>query len=100
MNILPMSDRIILKGQEPENTTKSGIIIPPKNNPERPFVYEVLAVGPGKMADGKLVPIDLRVGDKVFVGQYSGDDVEVEDETGTKQKYKIVGADYVLAKFA
>ncbi|HRI36283.1 MAG TPA: co-chaperone GroES [bacterium] len=95
-----MSDRVVLKGQEPENTTKSGIIIPPKNNPERPFIYEVLAVGPGKVIDGKREPVDLAIGDRVFVGQYAGDDVELEDETGTKQKYKIVGADYVLAKIA
>lgn len=94
MHIEPLSDRVLLKGLEAENVTKSGILIPTNANKERPYMYEVVAVGPGKAdKDGNVAKIDLKAGDKVLSGQYSGDEVEVD---GTK--YKIVGYDYILAK--
>ena len=91
--IQPLSDRVLLKGVEAEKVTKSGIYIPETAQKERPYIYEVVAVGPGKTVDGKIVPITLEVGDKVISGQYSGDEVEVDGI-----KYKIVGIDYILAK--
>ncbi|MCK9272810.1 co-chaperone GroES [Candidatus Gracilibacteria bacterium] len=93
MIIKPLSDRVLLKGLEAENITKSGIYIPENSNKDRPYMYEVIAVGPGKEVDGKLIKIELNPGDKVISGQYSGDDIEI----GGK-KFKIVAADYILAK--
>jgi chaperonin GroES len=96
MQIQPLSDRILLRGVEAENVTKSGIIIPSGSNKERPNVYEVVAVGPGKEdKDGKKITIELAPGDKVLSGQYSGDEVELDG-----QKYKIVAYEYILAKLS
>ena len=96
MQIQPLSDRVLLKGVEAEKVTKSGIYIPDSANKERPYVYEVVAVGPGKRdKDGTMSTIDLKPGDKVLSGQYAGDDIELEG-----QKYKIVAFDYILAKVA
>jgi len=91
-----MSDRVLLRGVEAEKVTKSGIYIPESANKERPHMYEVVAIGPGKLdKDGNMTTIDLRPGDKVLSGQYSGDEVEVDG-----QKFKIVGFDYILAKIS
>ncbi len=76
--------------------TKSGIYLPENANKERPHIYEVVAIGPGKKdKDGNMMTIDLQVGDQVISGQYSGDEVEID-----KLKYKIVGFDYILAKIS
>ena len=96
MNIQPMSDRVLLRGVEAEKVTKSGIYIPESANKERPHMYEVVAIGPGKLdKDGKMTTIDLQPGDKVLSGQYSGDEVDVDG-----QKYKIVAFEYILAKIS
>jgi len=96
MQIQPLSDRVLLRGVEAENVTKSGILLPSTANKERPHMYEVIAIGPGREdKDGKLSKIDLVPGDKVLSGQYSGDDVEVDGN-----KYKIVAYEYILAKLA
>ncbi|MBS9783845.1 co-chaperone GroES [Candidatus Gracilibacteria bacterium] len=92
--ITPMSDRILLKPVEEENITKSGIILPESTNKDRTYLYEVVAVGPGKHdSDGNLIKIELEKGDKIISGQYSGDDIKVDDTT-----YKILAYEYVLAK--
>lgn len=92
--ITPLSDRVLLKPIDAEKVTASGIIIPDSANKERPSLYEVIAVGPGKIdKDGSIVKIDLQKGDQVISGQYSGDDVKVGDTT-----YKIVAFEYILAK--
>lgn len=94
MQIQPLSDRVLLRGVEAETVTKSGIYLPENANKERPHIYEVVAIGPGKTdKDGNLVTIDLKTWDRVISGQYSGDEVEVD-----KVKYKIVGYEYILAK--
>ncbi|EKE26850.1 MAG: hypothetical protein ACD_4C00136G0010 [uncultured bacterium (gcode 4)] len=93
MKIQPLSDRVLLKWLEAENVTKSGIFIPENSNKERPYMYEVVAVWPGKEVEWKITKIDLNPGDKVISWQYSWDDIEID-----KVKYKIVGADYILAK--
>ncbi len=100
MQIQPLSDRVLLRGIAPENVTKSGIVLPSKGKDDVPNMYEVVAVGSGKEVDGTIRPIELSQGDKVLVAKYAGDDIELDDESGTKQKYKIVGAEYVLAKFS
>lgn len=94
--ITPLSDRILLKPIEADNITASGIILPESANKERPSLYEVIAVWPGKLdKNGNMVTIELKTGDRVISGQYSGDDVKVGDTT-----YKIVAYDYILAKIA
>ena len=73
-------DRVIIKRLEEERKTASGIVIP-DTAAEKPDQGEVLAVGPGKRnEDGKLTPVDLKVGDKVLFGKYSGTTVKVEGD--------------------
>jgi chaperonin GroES len=76
MKLRPLHDRVIIKRLEEERKTASGIIIP-----EKPDQGEVLAVGPGKKnEDGKVSPVDLKVGDKVLFGKYSGTTVKVDGD--------------------
>ena len=80
MNLRPLHDRVIIKRLEEERKTASGIVIP-DTAAEKPDQGEVLAVGPGKKnEDGKLVPVDVKVGDKVLFGKYSGTTVRVEGD--------------------
>ncbi|MDR2753137.1 MAG: co-chaperone GroES, partial [Oscillospiraceae bacterium] len=71
MTIQPLSDRVVLKAVEAEETTKSGIILA-GNAQEKPQISEVIAVGPGGVVDGKEVAMTVKPGDKVISGQYSG----------------------------
>ena len=92
--ITPLSDRVLLRPIDADKVTASGIIIPDSANKERPSLYEVITVGPGRVdKDGNLQKIDLQKGDRVISGQYSWDDVRVGDTT-----YKLVWAEYILAK--
>ena len=80
MSLKPLSDRIVVKAQEAEETTSSGIILPDTAK-EKPQIGEILAVGPGKMNDnGTLNKMTLKKGDKVLYGKYSGSEVSVEGE--------------------
>lgn len=80
MKIRPLHDRVIVKRLDQERKTASGIVIP-DNAAEKPDQGEVIAVGPGKRDDnGKLIPIDVKVGDKVLFGKYAGQTVKVEGE--------------------
>jgi chaperonin GroES len=80
MKLRPLHDRVIIKRLEEERKTASGIVIP-DTAAEKPDQGEVLAVGPGKKNDdGKLVPVDVKVGDKVLFGKYSGTTVRVEGD--------------------
>jgi len=75
MNIKPLGDRVVIKPAPAEEKTKGGIILPDTAK-EKPVVGEILAVGPGRRTDdGKLVPLDIKVGDKVLYGKYSGTEV-------------------------
>ena len=82
MKIIPLADRVVIKTVEAEETTKSGIILTGSAK-EKPQVAEVLAVGPGGMADGKEVTMTVKVGDKVLTSKYSGTDVKVDGEECT-----------------
>ena len=94
--ITPLSDRVLLRPVEQDKVTASGIILPDSPNKERPSLYEVITVWPGKVdKDWILQKIDLKKWDRVISGQYSGDDVKVGDIT-----YKIVAAEYILAKIS
>lgn len=80
MKIKPLSDRILVKPAEAEEKTASGIIIPDTAK-EKPMKGEVVAVGKGKVTeDGKEIKPELKVGDKVLYGKYSGTEITVEGE--------------------
>ena len=80
MKIRPLHDRVIVKRLDQERKTTSGIVIP-DNAAEKPDQGEVVAVGPGKRDDnGKLIAMDLKVGDRLLFGKYSGQVVKVEGE--------------------
>ena len=82
MKLKPLSDRVILKAVEAEETTKSGIILTSAAK-EKPEVAEVIAVGPGGMVDGKEVVMTVKAGDKVITSKYSGTEVKVDGEECT-----------------
>ncbi len=80
MKIRPLHDRVIVKRMEEERKTASGIVIP-DTAAEKPDQGEIMAVGAGKKDDqGKLIPLDVKVGDRVLFGKYAGQTVKVEGE--------------------
>jgi chaperonin GroES len=80
MKLRPLHDRVIVKRIDSETKTSSGIVIP-DSAAEKPDQGEILAVGPGKKNDkGELIPVDVKVGDRVLFGKYSGQTVKVDGE--------------------
>jgi chaperonin GroES len=80
MNIRPLHDRVILKRMEEETTSPGGIVIPDSAT-EKPIRGEVMAIGNGKRLDsGEVIPLDVKVGDTVLFGKYSGTEVKVNGE--------------------
>ena len=80
MKIRPLQDRVIVKRLEEEEKTKGGIIIPDTAK-EKPQEGKVIAVGKGKITDeGKLIPLDVKAGDRILFGKYSGTEVKIEGE--------------------
>ena len=79
MTLKPLSDRVVIKMVEAEETTASGIILTGSTK-EKPQVAEVLAVGPGGVVDGKEVVMQVKPGDKVITSKYSGTEVKVDGE--------------------
>ncbi len=79
MKLRPLADRVIVKRLENETTTASGIVLP-DNAAEKPEQGEVLAVGPGRVEDGKTIAMTVKVGDTVLFGKYSGQTVKVDGE--------------------
>ena len=80
MKIRPLQDRVIVKRVEEEGKTKGGIIIPDSAK-EKPMEGKVIAVGKGKVLDdGKIHPLDVKVGDRVLFGKYSGSEVKIDEE--------------------
>ncbi|MBP0979806.1 MAG: co-chaperone GroES [Oscillospiraceae bacterium] len=77
MTIKPLSDRLVIKMVEAEETTKSGIILAGSAK-EKPQIAEVIAVGPGGIVDGKEVKMYLKQGDKVLISKYAGTEVKVD----------------------
>ena len=89
--IRPLGDKILVKPLEPKEVKKGGIIIPDTAK-EKPQEGEVIAVGKGKTADdGKLIALDVKKGDKVLFGKYSGTEVKIGDD-----QYLIMTQDDVL----
>ena len=75
----PLADRVLVKPMEKEEKTKSGIYLPDTAK-EKPQEGEVVAVGPGKLDDnGKRIPLDLKVGDKVIYAKYGGTEIKIDD---------------------
>ena len=80
MKIRPLHDRVIVRRMEEERTTAGGIVIPDTAT-EKPMEGEVIAVGNGKVTDsGDLRPLDVKAGDKILFGKYSGTEVKVDGE--------------------
>ena len=92
MTVNPLSDRVIVKAIEPEEKKQSGIIIPDTAK-EKPQEGEVVAVGPGKVTDaGNKVAMEVKKGDKVLYGKYSGTEVTIDGE-----EYLIMRENDILA---
>ena len=80
IKIQPLGDRVIIKALEPKEVKKGGIIIPDTAK-EKPQEGEVMAVGKGKVSeDGKLLAMEVKTGDKVLYGKYSGTEIKINDE--------------------
>ena len=78
MKLRPLGDRVVIKRVEQEEKTKGGIIIPDTAK-EKPVEAEVIAVGPGKaLKDGKISPIEVKQGDRVLIGKWSGTEIKLE----------------------
>ena len=77
MNIKPLGDRVVIKMLESEETTKGGIILAGAAK-EKPQMAEVVAVGPGVVEDGKLIPMEVAIGDKVLMSKYAGTEVKLD----------------------
>jgi chaperonin GroES len=92
MKIRPLHDRVIVKRMEEERKTASGIVIPDAAT-EKPDQGEIIAVGTGKKDDqGKLIPLDVKVGDRVLFGKYAGQTVKVDgDELLVMREEDIMG---------
>ena len=89
--IAPLADRVVIKAMEDTETMRGGLYIPDTAT-EKPQQGEIVAVGPGRFEDGKRVPLDCKVGDKVLYGKYSGTEVAVDGE-----QYLILRETDVLA---
>jgi chaperonin GroES len=94
VNLTPLHDRVIIKRIEEKETVRGGIIIPDTAK-EKPQEGEVVAVGPGKREKGELIPLDVKPGDRILFGKYSGTDIKIED-----QEYLILREDEILAKIS
>ena len=91
MTLRPLLDKVVLKRVEAQETTKAGIILPDSAK-EKPEVFEVVAVGPGGIVDGKEVVMTLKTGEKVIAAKYTGTQVKLE---GTE--YTIISQADILA---
>ena len=91
MKLVPLGDRVVLKQEVAEETTKSGIVLTGQTK-EKPQQAEVVAVGPGGVVDGKEVTMMVSVGDKVIYSKYAGTEVELDGE-----EYLVVKQNDILA---
>jgi chaperonin GroES len=92
MQVKPLGDRVLLRRTEAEEEVRGGIIIPDTAK-EKPQEAEVVAVGDGKLDDnGKRMPMNVKKGDRVLIGKYTGQDIKINDEEHT-----IVREDEILA---
>ena len=94
VNLTPLHDRVIVKRIEEKETTRGGIIIPDTAK-EKPMEGEIIAVGAGKREKGERIPLDVKPGDRVLFGKYSGTEIKIEDE-----ELLILKEDEILAKLS
>lgn len=94
MKVTPMYDRVLLKRLEEQEVVKGGIIIPDTAK-EKPLEAEVIAVGKGRIEGDKVVPLEVKAGDKVLIGKFSGTEVTVDGE-----EHVIVREEEILAKIS
>jgi chaperonin GroES len=93
MKLVPLGDRVILKRIEKEDQKTAGGIVLPDSAKEKPTECEVVAVGPGKLDDGKRITPDVKVGDKVIIAKWGGTEIKIEGI-----EYVIVNEDDIMAK--
>ena len=79
INVSPLADRVVVRSLEGNEQTRGGLFIPDTAK-EKPQEGEILAVGPGRFDDGKRVPMEVKVGDRVLFGKYSGTEVTIDGE--------------------
>jgi chaperonin GroES len=94
VNVTPLHDRVLIRRIEEKETVKGGIIIPDTAK-EKPQEGEVIAVGAGKIEKGQRVALDVKAGDRVLFGKYSGTEIKIDDE-----EYLILKEDEILAKIS
>jgi chaperonin GroES len=94
INITPLHDRVLVRRLEEQETAKGGIIIPDTAK-EKPQEGEVMAVGAGKMEKGRRIPLDVKVGDRILFGKYTGSEIKIDG-----QEYLIFREEEILAKFS
>jgi len=94
VNITPLHDRVLVKRIEEKETVRGGIIIPDTAK-EKPQEGEVIAVGSGRREKGEIIPLDVKPGDRILFGKYSGTDIKIEDE-----EYLILREEDILAKIS
>ncbi len=79
MKVTPLYDRVLLKRAEEQDVKQGGIIIPDTAK-EKPLEAEVIAIGKGRLEDGKVIPLEVKAGDKVLIGKFSGTEVTIDGE--------------------
>ena len=92
VQVTPLHDRVLVRRLEAKESAKGGIIIPDTAK-EKPQEGEVMAVGAGKIEDGKRIPLDVKAGDRILIGKYTGTDITIDD-----QEYLILREEEILAK--
>ena len=92
LNITPLHDRVLVRRLEEKETAKGGIIIPDTAK-EKPQEAEVMAVGAGEFEKGRRTPLDVKVGDRILFGKYTGSDIKIDD-----QEYLILREEEILTK--
>ncbi|MBR3144787.1 MAG: co-chaperone GroES [Clostridia bacterium] len=91
MTLKPLADNVVIKATKSEETTESGIVLTSASK-EKPQIFEVVAVGPGGMVDGKEIEMTVKAGDKVVASKYSGTEIKIDNT-----EYTILRQSDILA---
>jgi chaperonin GroES len=93
LRITPLHDRVLVRRMEEKEAVRGGIIIPDTAK-EKPQEGQVMAVGAGKIEKGQRIPLDVKVGERILFGKYTGSDIRIDD-----QDYLILREEEILARF-